>query len=399
MNSSQASAPPTGARLVAIQATTTTAADLIARVWAAGDAVLPLDPSLSGSTAEAIAVDLRAHRLVTGSGHVDLDGGVGVAPGTAAVVLTSGTTGPSRGVVLSHAALDAGVAASVDRLAAHDARWLGVLPLHHVAGLLVVLRARAAGTAPVLHDRFDVARVSAASDVTHVALVPTMLHRLLDHGVDVGRFQCILLGGARPPAGLLERAAAAGARVTTSYGMTETAGGCAYDGRPLDGVAIAVEPDGRVLVRGAVLADGYRVDGALEPLCDDDGWFHTSDLGRFDGDRLVVAGRRDDVIVSGGVNVSTTAVARLLGEHAGVADAAVIGVDDPEWGQRLVAFVVAHDPALPPTSDVLRAHVRAAADPASVPRQVLFVRSLPRTALGKIDRTALRRQIGTPGPG
>jgi O-succinylbenzoic acid--CoA ligase len=149
-----------------------------------------------------------------------------------------------------------------------------------------------------------------------------------------------------------------------------------------------------VLVRGAVLADGYRVDGGLEPLCDDDGWFRTNDLGRFDGDRLVIAGRRDDVVISGGVNVSTAAVARLLRQHAEVADAAVIGVDDAEWGQRLVAFVVAHDPASPPAFDALRAHVRAGSEPAWVPRQVLLVPALPRTALGKIDRTVLRTRVG-----
>ncbi len=367
---------------------------LIDRVWAAGDAALPLDPALPASTARTVASALRAHELRDATGVIALDGGVEVPDGTALVIRTSGTTGRPRGVVLGHAALRASVAASVDRLdAGSRARWLGVLPLHHVAGVLVVLRARAAGSAPVLHDRFDAAQMDAAADATHVALVPTMLHRLLEHGADVGRFTRILLGGAAPPAGLIERAAAAGARVTVSYGMTETAGGCVYDGRPLDGVAVAVDFDQRVLVRGAVLAGGYRVDGTITALCDAEGWFSSGDLGRFSDGRLVVTGRADDVIVSGGVNVSATAVARLLQGHPQVADAAVVAVADAEWGQRTVAYVVPVDRARPPTLDALRDHVRRHADAAMAPRGLRVVASLPRNALGKVDRGALRASL------
>ncbi|MBW3604821.1 MAG: AMP-binding protein [Actinobacteria bacterium] len=317
--------------------------------------------------------------------------------GTALVVRTSGATGRARGVVLGHAALQAAVAASIDRLDAADARWLGVLPLHHIAGLLVLLRARATRTPTTLHDRFDVAAIAAETDATHIALVPTMLHRLLDHGVDVGRFDRILLGGAVPPVGLLERALAAGAHVTVSYGMTETAGGCVYDGRPLDGVAVAVDPDGRVLVRGDVLADGYRTDRGVTPLRDATGWFRTSDVGRFDGDRLVITGRADDVVVSGGVNVPTATVVDVLQRHAGVAAAAVVGVDDTEWGQRVVAFVVAADPAAPPSPEVLRDHVRSIVDAAWVPREVRYLAALPRTTLGKIDGAVLRSEATRAG--
>lgn len=381
--------------MVAVRAAGARAVELIDRVWAAGDAVLPLDPAIADATATAIATDLGAQRVIDPTDTIDLGGANSVPAGTALVVRTSGTTGHPRGVVLSHAALDAAVTASVERLDASSARWLGVVPLHHIAGLLVVLRARVAGTTPVLHERFDAAGVAQETAVTHVSLVPTMLHRLLDHGADLSRFDRILLGGAAPPAGLLERAATAGARVTVSYGMTETAGGCVYDGRPLDGVAIAVDPDHRVLVRGDVLADGYRTAGGITPLCDADGWLRTNDLGHFVGDRLVVTGRSDDVVVSGGVNVSTTAVAELLERHPGVAQVAVIGVEDVEWGQRIVAFVVAVDTASPPTAEALRAHVRARAEPAQVPRQVLIVDALPRTALGKIDRAALGATVAS----
>ncbi len=397
MDSSQASAPRPGARLVAVRGSGSATIDLIDRVWAAGDAALPIDPALRDRAARSIAVGLGAHELRDTTGAVQLGGGVAVPAGTALVIRTSGTTGRARGVVLGHQALDATVAASIDRLdAGAGARWLGVLPLHHVAGVLVVLRARAAGAAPVLHDRFDVTRVGAATDVTHVALVPTMLHRLLEQDVDVGRFARILLGGAAPPAGLLDRAAAAGARVTVSYGMTETAGGCVYDGRPLDGVAVAVAPDQRVLIRGAVLADGYRVDGGLTPLCDADGWFHSGDLGRFEGGRLVITGRVDDVIVTGGVNVSTTVVAGLLRRHPQVADAAVVAVTDADWGQRTVAYVVPVDAERPPTLEALRVHVRRHADPALAPRGLRVVTSLPLTTLGKVDHGALRAAATAP---
>lgn len=397
MNLSQASVPRTGARLVASRADGPRAIEMIDRAWAAGDAVLPLDPAIGHARSVAIATRMRAHRFVDPSGSIELDTGSPVPSGTALVIRTSGTTGRARGVIVSHATLGAAVAASVDRLDAGHARWLAVLPVHHIAGVLVALRARAAGTTPIVHDRFDVSRIDDETDATHVALVPTMLHRLLDHGANVGRFDRILLGGAAATPGLLERAVAAGARVTTSYGMTETAGGCVYDGRPLDGVAVAVDPAGCILVRGATLADGYWVDGTVEPLGDSDGWFRTSDLGRFDGDRLVVTGRADDVVISGGVNVPTAAVAQVLERHPAVAEAAAIGIDDAEWGQRIIAFVVATDGSSPPTPAALRAHVGASAAPAWVPRQVRVVPSIPRTALGKVDRAALRTDADRSG--
>lgn len=368
-------------------------ADAIAafdRVWSSGDAVLPLDPAMSDDAARTAATALGAAALIDHAGRHGLDGGAPVDHGTALVVRTSGSTGPPRGVVLGHAALRAGVDASLHRLDAETGdRWLCVLGLHHVAGLLGVLRARASGTEAVIHPGFDVARIAAEPGVSHVALVPTMLHRLLAAGVDVARFTRILLGGAAAPPELLERARAAGATVVTTYGMTETAGGCVYDGRPLDGVAVAVDADRRVLVRGPVLADGYRTTRSTQPLTDTDGWFRTSDLGRFVAGRLKVTGRADDVIVSGGVNVSAGALSSLLRRHPLVADAAVVGVDDDEWGQRALAYVVPADAARPPSLEGLRAFVREHGDPVTAPKQVRLVTRLPRTALGKVDRGAL----------
>ena len=390
MNSSQASVPPASARLVAVQLAGSAALAAFDDVWSTGGAVLPLDPHADPAAARATAVALGAAEIIAGATTSTLPDATPVPAGTALVVRTSGTAGAPRGVVLRHDALRATVAASLRRLACEPGdRWLCVLPLHHVAGLLVALRARALGAEPIIHPGFDVDAITAETAATHVALVPTMLHRLLDHGVDLSRFRRILLGGAAATPGLLERARAAGALVTTTYGMTETAGGCVYDGVPLDGVAAAVDPDGRVLLRGPVLADGYRNGRALEPLTTD-GWLRTNDLGRWGDDgRLVVTGRADDVVVTGGVNVSTTAVAAVLQDHAGVAEAAVVGVEDPEWGHQLVAYIVPTDPARPPSLEQLRAFVRARCEPTHAPRDVIIVAALPRTALGKIDRGAL----------
>jgi o-succinylbenzoate---CoA ligase len=151
-----------------------------------------------------------------------------------------------------------------------------------------------------------------------------------------------------------------------------------------------VDPDGRVLLHGPVLADGYRNGHVLEPLTGD-GWLRTNDIGYWDQGRLVVTGRADDVVVTGGVNVSTAVAAGILRRHAAVSEVAVVGVDDPEWGQRLVAYVVPTDPDRPPTLEQLRTFVRARSEPASAPRGLVIVAALPRTALGKIDRGALRR--------
>lgn len=400
MTPSQASAPRTDRPLVAVRASGRAAArGLLAAiddVWAAGAAALPLDPTMDGAAARRTASSLAAAALVdvsaSGTVRETLPDPVGVPEGTALVVRTSGSTGTPRGVMLSHAALQASVTAGLARLDAQAAdRWLAVLPLHHVAGVLVVLRARRLGVEPVVHERFDVARVAAERTVTHVALVPTMLHRMLEREVDVSRFRRVLLGGAAPGDDLLARATAAGAAVTVSYGMTETAGGCVYDGVPLDDVAVAVDPDGRVLLRGPMLADGYRSGRVLTPLDTRDGWLRTADLATWTDGRLTVQGRADDVIVSGGVNVDVRAVGAVIAAHPLVADAAVVGMPDDEWGQRVVATVVPLYSTHPPTTAAIRAHVRDRLGPAAAPREITVVAALPRTALGKVDRAALGR--------
>lgn len=357
--------------------------DALHRVWARGDAALPLAHDLPEPALDRALAAFRPAAVLDAAGERARPHAEPVAPGTALVATTSGSTGAPKGVELSHAALDAMAAASLARLGAEPGtdRWLACLPLVHVAGIAVLVRSRLLGTPALVHPRFDPGAVADA-DATMVSLVPTMLGRLLEAGVDLRRFRAILLGGAAPPPGLLDRARAAGARVVLTYGMTETCGGCVYDGVPLDGVAVAVGADARIAVRGPVLFTRYHAVPATGP--GPDGWFTTPDRGHWSPDgRLEVLGRVDDVIVTGGHNVAAGALARLLCEHPAVADAAVAGRADPEWGQRVVATVVAVDPARPPQLDELRAFVTARAPAYAAPRELRVVAELARSALGK----------------
>jgi O-succinylbenzoic acid--CoA ligase len=229
-----------------------------------------------------------------------------------------------------------------------------------------------------------------------VSLVPTQLARLLDAGADVAGFRGILLGGAPPGPDLLSRAADAGATVTVSYGMTETCGGCVYDGRPLDGVDVDLARDGRIRLRGPVVMEGYHRRPDLTADVLHDGWFTSSDLGRRGDDgRLEVLGRADDVIISGGENVVAGAVARAVETHPAVRAAVVVGRPDPEWGERVTAVCELHDGGALDL-DGLRAALRAALPPAALPRELVVVDRLPRDHMGKTTRAAVRTLLDRP---
>jgi O-succinylbenzoic acid--CoA ligase len=375
----------------------------VVRAWRAGEAVLPLDPAAPAAALRRVLAALRPTHLLDAGGRVALPGGEPVAARVAAVVATSGTTGTPKGVELSAAGIEASARAVSAAIASGPGdRWLACVPLHSVAGLAIVARAWHAGLPLEVHERFDAGRVDRAArqgSATLVSLVPTMLARLLDAGADLGRFRRILLGGGPSPPGLLARAAQRGATVVVTYGLTETFGGVVHDGNPLPGAEVAITAAGEVTVRGPMVMCGYRRDAPATRAALRRGWLHTGDLGRLAPDgRLEILGRRDDLVVTGGVSVHPAEVEAVLSGHPAVAEVAVAGVPDPEWGQRLVAYVVPADPRRPPSLEALRAHARERLAAAKAPRQLILSEELPRTPSGKILRGRLAGVASPDGP-
>jgi len=367
---------------------------------------------------------------VTGGQHIA--GGQDTAPDTAGahrapepdtdaalVVETSGSTGSPRRVMLSAAALRASATATHTRLSG-PGQWLLALPAHHVAGAQVIVRALLAGRPPAVLDtragfRPDGFAAAAAELATtgprYTSLVPTQLHRVLaapGAGLDALRgFDAVLVGGAATSPALLDAARSAGINAVTTYGMSETAGGCVYDGTPLDGVGVRLDGAGCIELTGPTLASGYLGEPAATARAFVGGWFRTSDLGRWDGDRLTVLGRADDVITTGGESVHPAAVERVLTAQAGVRAACVVGVPDPEWGQAVAAAVVLDVPGAGPGAagggttggsgapdrDAWAAAVRAELGAPAVPRRLLMLDALPLRGVGKPDRAEVARLL------
>lgn len=295
-------------------------------------------------------------------------------------VETSGSTGVPKRVQLSRAAMRASADATHTRLGG-PGQWLLTLPPTYVAGLQVLFRSVRAGTSPVG------ATAELTAERRYVSVVPTQLTRMLDRLRD---FDAVLVGGASLDTGLRSHAEESGVKVVATYGMSETCGGCVYDGLPLDGVRVDLDATGRVRIGGPVLFDGY--DG--QPAALQDGWFVTEDLGRIEDGRLQVLGRADDVVISGGVNVPASAVAARLRSHERVREAEVVGVPDAEWGQLVVAVLVG-DVALDEARDwVAVVHPRAWA-----PRRVVRVDALPLLPTGKVDRLAVLALVSTGSTG
>ena len=302
------------------------------------------------------------------------------------LVETSGSTGDPKRVVLSRDAMRASADATHERLGG-PGQWVLALPPTYVAGLQVLFRSVRAGSEPVVADcALGEAAAALTGERRYVSLVPTQLHRAVtDEPGSLARFDALLLGGAALDPRLRADAETAGGRVVTTYGMSETCGGCVYDGSPLDRVEVATTPDGRLRIRGPVLFEGYdaRPDLTAEVLRD--GWFETQDLGRVEDGRVEVLGRVDDVVVSGGVNVPTTAVARTVRAHPDVEAAEVVGVPDDHWGTAVVAVVVGAVGRDGLRDWVSREHPRAWA-----PQRVVHVEGLPLLPHGKVDRLAVQ---------
>ncbi len=415
--------------------------ELVHAVPRLGAALVLLDPRLSAPEAAERAAHARARLVIAEDDTAAAAGAAAAASGAAlsvvapgespcsevtsssggepdplvdldvphTILFTSGTSGEPKAVVLTAGNHLWSALGSAARLGVHrDDRWLACLPLTHVGGLSIVLRSVLAGTTVVLHRRFDpdaVARALAIDRVSVVSLVPTTLGRLLPSFGVAPALRCVLLGGAAPTPDLLAAARARGLPLAITYGLTEAAsqvatappGGTAP--LPLlhtsvrivraDGSAALPEERGGIEVRGPTVTPGYLArDGTLrDPTVD--GWLPTGDRGTLDErGALTVSGRRDDVIVTGGENVDPAEVEAVLATHPEVAEVAVAGVPDPEWGQAVAAWIVPRS-SVRPTLDELRATCRARLAPHKLPRRLTWVDALPRTATGKVRRATL----------
>ena len=350
--------------------------------WDEGSAVAPVDQRLAPPARERLLDALRPAWVVTRDGRLPRPAALPVDDGDALVVPTGGSTGEAKAAVLTHGAVTASATATSERLEVDPAkhRWLACLPLSHIGGLSVVTRSILTGAQLSVLDGFAAAAVAAAGGPeVLVSLVPTALAR-----INPALFYRILLGGSEPPPSLPPN-------VVTTYGMTETGSGVAYDGMPLRGVEISISASGEILLRCPMLLRAYR-DGTV-PV-DAEGWFPTGDVGELDGQgRLQVHGRLSDMIITGGENVWPIAVERILRQHPGVSEVAVSSRPDPEWGERVVAFVVPADAAAPPALEELRALVRAELAAYAAPKELVLAPSLPKTSIGKLRRSALRDQL------
>lgn len=336
--------------------------------------------------------DDRETSLITTSLRAEAE----VDDDVAVVVSTSGTTGTPKGALLTASALTASADATHDRLGGAG-RWLLALPAHHVAGLQVLVRSLVAGTAPVaISAGFSAAELvwavnSLGSGRRYVSLVAAQLDKCLADAsatAALASMDAVLIGGGPMPAGVAQRASAAGVPVVRTYGMSETAGGCVYDGLPLDGVRLRID-DGRVVLGGATLAKGYRNPVDPDPFVEP-GWFRTDDVGAVDDSGVLsVLGRVDDAISTGGLTVLPQLVEAAVASHDAVAECVVFGVADERLGQRVVAAVVLKPGSTAPTLADIRAHVATTLDATAAPREVHVVDEIPRRGIGKVDRRAL----------
>ena len=331
-------------------------------------------------------------------------------PGVSLVVGTSGSTGLPKLAMLTSEALVASATATHERLGG-PGQWLLPMPAHHIAGLQVLVRSLVAGTEPVAMDlaggftpaAFARAAAALTGQRRYTSLVPTQLVRLLAEPTCTAalrRFDAVLLGGAAAAPALLARAAEAGVSVTTTYGMSETAGGCVYAGRPLACTTVRADDQGRLHLGGATLAEGYlgRPDlTAAAFSTDEDGrrWFATDDVGHQDEDgRWHVDGRLDDLVNTGGLKVAPRLVEEAITAHLPqVAECAVVGVPDTEWGEVVAAALVLADGAPPLEVADVRAALRDALPGHALPRRVAVLESLPLRGPGKPDRSALRDML------
>jgi O-succinylbenzoic acid--CoA ligase len=365
--------------------------DILADLWWRGVSVFPIDNRLTVRE-KRVLIDIARPSLLVGPDGDTVFPDVGVTdPETAAVVVaTSGTSGPPRLAELSRAAVEGAIERSNAAIEVTvDTPWLAVLTPAHVGGLLVYLRAAIFDTPVAAHERFDPAALAGQGPACS-SVVPTMMARLIGSEARLDGIT-LVVGAAPVDRAIRDQAQLRGARVFQTYGMTETCGGAAYDGVPIADVEIRISTSGGIEIRSPMLFTGYRHDPqATADAFSLDGWFRTKDLGALDGDGLLtVVGRADDAIRTGGETVWPAEVEAVLRAHPAVADVAVAGRPDPEWGSHVAAWVVPASTGAPPSLETLRAHCREHLARFKVPKTIAIVTSLPKTATGKVRRHEL----------
>jgi O-succinylbenzoic acid--CoA ligase len=366
---------------------------LVTRLWLDEVPFLPLDHRLTDRERRAIVERARPHFVRDAGGETLLSDAAPVTPGVAIVMPTSGTGGEPKLVELHRVAVVVAVSRSAKRLGASpEAPWLCPLTPAHIGGLLVLLRAAILGAPVTVHERFDPERlVRDAEGAAFSSVVPAMVRRLVASELGLHGLT-LLVGGDDLDAETADAARARGARLVTTYGLTETCGGFTYDGIPLDGMEVRLDVGDSIEVSGSTVMENYRLDPAATGAAfTTDGWLRTGDLGAIDGDgRLSIHGRADHVIRTGGEKVWPEEVEQVLFGHPKVADVAVAGRPDPEWGSRVIAFVVPNVIDDPPSLDELRVHGAERLARFKLPRELSLVGEIPRTGTGKVRRHALR---------
>ena len=365
---------------------------LVEAIWEAGAALLPVDSRLPAAEASALLERARPTVLIDESGARRNDGALAGAE-LAAVVATSSSGGQPHLVEIGRDAMHAAVTTSAEALgSAPSDGWLCCIPVAHIGGLLLLFRHAILGVPLTVHAVFDVEAMCHERAARFTSLVPTQLQRLLDAGCHLSMYRGILVGGSALSPVTAERAESAHARVIPTYGLTESCGGVVYGGQPLAGTDVRVSAEGELHLRGPTLMRGYRFEPeATRAAFTDDGWLRTQDAGEFAPDGTVrVLGRVDDAILTGGEVVWPAEVESVLADHPLVGDVAIGKRPDPEWGERVVAFVVPHSASDPPGLDALRDFTAGRLARFKAPRELVLVEAIDRTALGKIRRDRLR---------
>ncbi|MFN2568298.1 MAG: class I adenylate-forming enzyme family protein [Candidatus Dormibacteria bacterium] len=364
--------------------------DHLGIAWDSGAALLPLDVRMPEAEMGALLSRGRPTLLVDGRGWHRLPGGVRGDGSVGLIMATSGARGEPALVELERRAVEHAVHASARRLnsGAGDG-WLACLPPSHIGGLLVLLRGLLLGAPVIIHEGFHPAALAGAvGSASFISLVPTMLARLLDAGVDLSRFRAVLVGGAAIDARLETRVRERSVAAVPTYGQTQSCGGVVYAGLALEGVEAGIGVAGEVELGGATLMRGYRLDQARTAAAfTAGGRLRTGDAGHIDAEGLLhIEGRLDDLIITGGEKVWPAEVEAVLIDHPGVVEAMVTGVPDAEWGMRVIAHIVPREPSAPPTLEQLREHVGERLARFKAPTRLVLTATLARTSLGKARR-------------